>query len=425
MRAQQTRESYRVEAVDFTRDRAMTFPRVATMILRGHKVSQQNGLNKFFRELDRLDQLPTASAYCQARRKLNPELFVHLNEMTNREFVELSQADGSLKRWHGHRVFGVDGTKLNLPDTAQLRESFSLITNQYEQGKCVQALAVVLYDLLNDLGVAASLSPLVAEKEPLLNQLWQSTAVDDLLVMDRGFLDYSVIAFAVATNRHVTIRCPRYSFSEINDFWLSDEKERIVRLRLSRRQRKFARERKLPEQVQVRLLKFPLPSGEQETLLTTLCDPVLYPAQDFYQLYGLRWNEETYFDRVKNTFEVERFSGHSERIIRQDFFGVIFLATLDSVLCQSAQDALTQQDAERRRKLPSKVNRAVSYVTLIDHAVGILADDDLPPEDALQQLHKLLKTNPTRHPPGRRYERPSRSVARSLRHQRYRKRLMA
>jgi len=396
------------------------------MILRGHKVSQQNALNKFFRELDSLDQLPTASAYCQARLKLKPELFVHLNEVTNREFVELSQADGSLKRWHGHRVFGADGTKLNLPDTAQLRKAFSVVTNQHaQQGECVQSLAVVLYDLLNDLGVAASLSPLMAEKEPLLNQLWQATAVDDLLVMDRGFLDYSVIAFAVATNRRVTIRCPRCSFSEINAFWLSDEKERFVRLRVSRRQREFVREHNLPEEVLVRLMKFTLPSGEEEVLLTTLCDLELYPRQDFYQLYGLRWGEETYFDRIKNIFEVERFSGNNERVIRQDFFGVIFLATLDSVLCQSAQVELTKRDQERSRKLPSKVNRAVSYVTLIDHVTELLADDNLPPEEALEQLHKLLQTNPTRHGPGRRYKRPPRSAARSLRHQRYRKRLTA
>lgn len=64
----------------------LTLPRVATLILRGHKVSQQNALNKFFRELDQLDQLVTASAYCQARQKLRPELFAHLTRVTCDEY---------------------------------------------------------------------------------------------------------------------------------------------------------------------------------------------------------------------------------------------------------------------------------------------------------------------------------------------------
>ncbi|HZS09376.1 MAG TPA: hypothetical protein VFD58_31375 [Blastocatellia bacterium] len=49
-------------------------------------MSQQNALNKFFRELDQLDQLVTASAYCQARQKLRPELFAHLTRVTCDEY---------------------------------------------------------------------------------------------------------------------------------------------------------------------------------------------------------------------------------------------------------------------------------------------------------------------------------------------------
>lgn len=409
--------------MDFTRDRQLNLPRVATLILRGHKVSQQNALNKFFRELDQLASLPTASAYCQARQKLKPELFIHLNQMTVEHYVELSKADASLQLWRGHRVFGVDGTKLNLPDTPSLRAAFSLAVNQY--GESVQALSVVLYDLLNDFGAAASLGPLSAEKEPLFDRLWGATAPGDLLVMDRGFADYTIIAFAMATGRHILVRCPRQSFGVVNEFWLSEDKERLATLEMPERTqvREFLRTHNLPRQVQVRLLKFTLPTGEEEVLLTTLIDQARYPRQEFYQLYGWRWNEETYFDRIKNIFEVERFSGQTERVIRQDFFGVIFLATLESVLAQSAQTALTTRAQHRGTKLPAKVNRATSYVALIDQVVQLLADEKVPIESALKQLHDLLQTNPTRHRPGRRSERKPRSVARSLRHQRYRKRL--
>src|SRR5262249_24333695 len=143
---------------------------------RGHKVSQQNALNKCFRELGCLAQVTTASAYCQARQKLRPELFVRLNQVTHDEYCSLSEADGSFRRWHGHRLLGGAGTKLNLPDNAKLRAAFSVVSNQYgAAGTCVQALGVVLYDLLNDLGLAAHLGPLAAEADVLLLELWSQT----------------------------------------------------------------------------------------------------------------------------------------------------------------------------------------------------------------------------------------------------------
>jgi hypothetical protein len=45
---------------------------------------------------------------------------------------------------------------------------------------------------------------------------------------------------------------------------------------------RFVREHKLPRSVPVRLLKFTLPSGENEVLLTTLCDQQEYRREEFY-----------------------------------------------------------------------------------------------------------------------------------------------
>ena len=123
-------------------------------------MSQQNALHKFFRELGQPEVSLTASAYCQARQKLQPEIFVHLNQATVAEFTILSQADGTWQTWEGHRVLGADGTKLNLPDTPALRTAYSVVGNQHgAAGEVVQGLAVVLYDLLHDLGLAAHLGP--------------------------------------------------------------------------------------------------------------------------------------------------------------------------------------------------------------------------------------------------------------------------
>lgn len=62
--------------------------------------------------------------------------------------------------------------------------------------ECVQALAGVLYDARNDLALAAEIGPLQAEKNFLLGKCWAATRRGDLIIMDRLFDDYSVIAYA-------------------------------------------------------------------------------------------------------------------------------------------------------------------------------------------------------------------------------------
>jgi len=425
LQAEKTRVNYRVNPADFTRTRVLTLPTVALSILRGHKVSQQNALNKVFRELDQLEAVPTASAYCQARQKLKPELFAYLNQMVVEDFYRLYEASGAVKRWHGRRLLGADGTTLNLPDTESLREAFTVHRNQHEE--FVQATAVVLHDLLNDLGLKASLGPVSGEKRPLLEQLWEATSASDILVLDRNFGDYSIVAWSVLTRRDVIIRCRRNSFSVVEEFWQSSQREAIVTLNVSQfaETKRFVREHHLPESVRVRLLKFRLSSGETEVLLTTLCDQQQYPRAEFYTVYGWRWSDETYYDRIKNIFEVERFSGESERVIKQDFFGVLFLSTLETVLTKRDQQDLSERDEARQTQTPAKVNRAVSYVSLVDEAVGLLLDARVHPEDALDRLHQLFQKNPTRHRAGRKYDRPKLKHSRKLRYHRYSKRLLA
>lgn len=426
LHANATREKYRIAPGDFSRQPILTFPRVATLVLRGHKVSQQNALNKFFRELKQPEIVLTGSAYCQARQKIKPELFVHLNASVVEEFTALSQADQTWRTWRGHRLLGADGTKLNLPDTAELRAAYSVIGNQHgAAGERVQGLAVVLYDLLNDIGLGAHLGPLAHEPKVLLDQLSGLTQANDLLVLDRNFSDYILIAWAVYHQRQLLIRCQSNSFGVVEDFLASEETDRVVDLHCSNRKttRSDLKALGLPEQVRVRLLKFTLPAGETEVLLTTLCDQQSYPGDEFYQVYGWRWNQETYYDRIKNICEVERFSGLSKLAIEQDFHGVIFLATLESTLAKSAQAALTARANTRPAKAQPQINRAVSYVSLLDHTVALLADPQLPLEEVVEQLHRLFQTNPKYNAPGRQFDRPPRSPSRSLHNHRYRKRI--
>lgn len=425
LRAAAVRRRFRVQATDFTRVRVLTWPVVIVLILRGQKVSLQTAVNKFFSALGRVWEVVTASAYSQARQKVQPEVFVHLNTVASEEFYTRYGQDNEVALWQGHRLLGVDGSYLNLPDTAETRREFSVQTNQHEGGDQVQALASVLYDLRNDLGLSAALGPKQAEKNLLFGTHLAQTQPGDVLVCDRAYADYSVLAMLVARGCHFVIRFPRQSFTAVNLFWTARAQERVVTLALTSKARATVAEHHLPTTLRVRLLKVCLPNGDVEVLGTDLLDPQTYPAPEFKVVYGWRWSHETYHDRLKNIFEVERFSGQSVQTIKQDFYGVVFLATLESILSKPAQATLTAQGADRQCQYAPQVNRAVSYVTVLDHIVQLLADARRAPASTLAAIEHLLLTSPTRQRPGRLFPRRKRSAAHRLRFAKYGKRILA
>jgi hypothetical protein len=327
-------------------------------------------------------------------------------------------------------LLGSDGSYLNLPDTPELREAFSVHRNQHQgkESEQVQALGMVLFDLLNDIGLKAAIAPShSAEKDLLFNHLWSELEAGDVLVLDRNSADYTIIARAVRDKIEVVIRCPRQSFKAVMEFFNSGERERIVNLSLpqSVRTQKYVRENQLPETVRVRLLKFKLESGEEEVLLTTLCDTKKYRRKEFFEVYGWRWRDETYYDRIKNIFELERFSGLSEESIKQDFYGVVFLATLESVLSRETETEMQAAAAERKTKTVPQVNHAISYVALVGQVAILLADPQASIKETLRELKHLFQTNPTRVRKGRREERKKLTHARKLRYHRYTKRVLA
>jgi len=53
----------------------------------------------------------SASSLCEARQKMPSTIFAEIN----RAILTEREQTAPLPRWHGHRVFAVDGSKLNLP----------------------------------------------------------------------------------------------------------------------------------------------------------------------------------------------------------------------------------------------------------------------------------------------------------------------
>jgi hypothetical protein len=306
-------------------------------MLTGHKHALQNALNRFFRALGLLSEVPTASASSQARQKVEPGLCQHLNTRVVEKFSALSAADGGVKRWQGRRVLGLEGTMIHLPDTAATRAQYTRHGKQHAGAVRVQALGSGCYDLLNDLALEATLGQQQAEKERVFSSPLKVTAPGDVLILARGYADYGVLAFLLAHQREFVLRLPRRRAGLIRAFGDGPHRDQGIEFSVPERQRAFVKEHDLTPQLRVRLVKIDLADGEVEVVATSLLDAKAVPAAMLKTLYGWRWGIETYYDRLKNIFEVERFSGRNGRSIEQDFFGVIFLTTLESVLSKAAE----------------------------------------------------------------------------------------
>ncbi len=417
--------SFRVEDTDFTRIRKLPFWRVAVLIMNSWKTSIQNRVNKFFKDFGLLENIPTASAFCQAREKIKPEFFKALNENVTKFFYENYEKEGLVKKWKGRLLWVVDGSHINIPDTMQTRGKYSIQANQYNEKGVVQAQASFLCDVLNEISVNSSIDEIKSEKYFIFNEHIRHYRKDAIVIYDRLYADFSVIAFHVNAGIDFVIRCPEITtFKKVQNFIKSDHVDEIMSLKVTQKQKKFVEEKGLPREVTVRLVKVKLSNGEIEVLMTSLLEED-YKVEDFKWLYNKRWGVETYLDRLKNQLEVERFSSSKLIGIEQDFYGVVFLSTLESVLSKDDEKEITKESREKQLKYEYKINKSVSYSALADYIVDLLLNLNKSPEEVMDDLSKLFRTGRTPIRPGRKFKRKNLTATQQLRYHKYVKRICA
>jgi hypothetical protein len=119
---------HRVSPQAFTRVRALPFALVVALIMRKGVKSLQNWVNEAVGELGGAPV--SASAFSRARYRLRHTAFIELNR---KAVVETLYGDGEYRRYRGWRLLGIDGSKVQLPDSETVREEFGTIA--FSNGK--------------------------------------------------------------------------------------------------------------------------------------------------------------------------------------------------------------------------------------------------------------------------------------------------
>lgn len=385
------KEKHRLKEVYFTRDRVLRFGIVLVLILKKGLKSIQVMLNEFFSELS----LPTVSnvAFCKARRKLSHSAFIELNE---KAIINVTYRENTYRTFKGYRLLAVDGSKIVLPDTPEIKEEFGIIpfTNGSTKeigGERPYAMASIMYDVLNHISVHATLEKARAYEVDIAIQHIERATAKDIIIFDRGYASYRMLAELTRRKINFLIRCSKGSFKVAQEMNEGLGKEsRTVNLLVPKQQRSEIRNKELPEMVRVRFVRVKLDTGENEILVTNLLQETDFPTQDFKQLYWHRWGVETFYGVLKTRLNLENFTGFSVESVKQDFYSTIYLTGLEAILIEKAEKILDQKPSEN----PQKVNKVISFNTIKNQAFEILCGEGKE-EEIIEKLTTLFLTNPT------------------------------
>jgi hypothetical protein len=363
---------------------------VLVLILRKSVKSLQNVLNE---AMTWLALAPvTASAYSQARYKLKHTAFIELNQEA---VVKTLYSDEHYQSYWGFRVLAVDGSKLILPDSEEVREAFGTLPwstgkTSERQGERPYALASVLYDVLNRVALDATLGRANAYEVDLAIGHLAHTRAGDLLTLDRNYPSFRLLAELSQRQRDFVIRCSSASFRPARRMLKGEGPDsQVVTLTPCAEQAPRMRQQGLPASLTVRFVRVRLSTGEYEVLVTSLCDETQYPSQGFLELYRLRWGIETFYGLLKTRLELENFTGTGAEAVKQDFHATVYLSGLESLLTDAAQ---AQLDA-KETKYPQTVNRAVSFNAIKNQALDLLLGDG-ETDSLLERLTALFLTSP-------------------------------
>ena len=270
----------------------------------------------------------SATAYCKARTCLPLLLFeILLEQVIDSMLPAVEHAD----RWHGHRTWLLDGSTFSMPDTKELQKEFGQPGAQKKGCGFPVAHLLALFHACTGVLQKVIVAPMRTHDMKQAALMHPEMQENDLLMADRGFSSYAHLALLIQRKMHGLLRCHQ---KQIVDFTTrrthTGRRKPVTGLPRSRWLKRLGKDDQqveyvkpttrpkwmsvddyasLAETLVVRELRYTIAQPGRRTrvitLVTTLLDPVLYPATDLAQLYGQRWGVEVHLRELKTTMKME------------------------------------------------------------------------------------------------------------------------
>ena len=284
----------------------------------------------------------TDSAYCQARKRLPLKVFQRLFQRV-RDHV-LPATDEMLSLWRGHRVFYIDGSTTSTPDTPGLQKLFGQPAGQ-KPGCGFPAATLVGLFRSSGLLVDLLIKPLRTHEASIAHLLFKHLKPNDLLVGDRAFSSYVLVASLQQRGAHAVMRLHQRRKTDFRRGRYLGVRDRLVRWTKPPRRPDWMDEEtfdSLPTEMTLRQVEYQVEirgyRSQKVVLVTTLFDAEQYPKKELASLYGDRWQVETYFRHLKQSMRMDVLRCKTPDGVKKELwmFGIIY-NLVRSVMVEAAQ----------------------------------------------------------------------------------------
>lgn len=282
--------------------------------------------------------------YCQARARLPQPV---LEKALAASAATAAQRAPALSLLQGRVLKVVDGSSLRLADTPAHQKRFPQPSSQKPGCGFPVLKLVVLFCLTSGALLARATGTLRESEARLLHRLLATLQRGDIVLGDRGFGNFVILALLGGVGADLLARVPtnsrRVDFRRGRRLGRGD---RVVRWRKGEHLVDWlnaADWAALPEEMEVRLVRAPVRQRgfrtRQLTLVTTLLDPQLYPAAELLAAYARRWRLELCFDDLKTTLGLESLKCLSPELAEKELLaGLIAHNLLRCVMAAAAQE---------------------------------------------------------------------------------------
>ena len=252
------------------------------------------------------------SPYCQARAKLPLD---RLDEIQRAVIAGAEEAIATKDLWCGLRVKVADASTFTLEDTPKNQAAYPQPRSQ-KPGCGFPIMRIIgLFSLATGLFTAWATGTWVSHELVLLQSLWDSLAKGDVLLGDRGFGIWSVLAQCLDRQVHGVFRVRGQRRSDWRRGQRLSKNERLVAWEKPRKRPDYIDETVWalwPEMLTLRLVRVIISEPGYRTrkviLVTTLLDSQKYPPAALAQLYRRRWDMELSLRHLKTTLQMEHLS---------------------------------------------------------------------------------------------------------------------
>lgn len=264
--------------------------------------------------------------YCRARAKLNLRALRRL-AVESAEALEQAAPDEWL--WKGWHAKLVDGFTFTMPDTPANQEAFPQLALQEPGIGFPIARACVVLSLATGCLCDATIGPYEGKETgetALLRRLLDRFGQDDVVVFDRYYCSYMMLALLRGRGAHVCTRQHQLRSTDFRRGRRLGPGDHLVAWYRPQRPTWMSVEQyeQIPETVTLRELQFdvtvPARRVKTLTIVTTLTDAEAYTKEDIAELYGFRWNAELDILQIKQTLHLDHVRCKTPAMVRRELW---------------------------------------------------------------------------------------------------------